>query len=113
MNEYTRYARDLARSALGLDKEAEQAVTRVAGGALATAQRLAPVESGALRANLRMRRRGSVAVVESTLYYSAFQEFGTSKMAPNPFMEPAATLWGPRLVQEVEKIRDGVVEDLT
>ena len=54
-----------------------------------------------------------MATVESSLYYSAFQEFGTSTMEPNPFMGPAVDLWEPQLVREVEQIRDGVVRKMT
>ena len=113
MNEYARYARDLVRTAAGLDAESNAAVERVGRGALASAQRNAPVQRGDLRRSLRLRRRASVAIVESSLYYAAFQEYGTSRMAPNPFVGPAANEWAPRLLREVEKIRDDVVRDLT
>ena len=111
--EFARFARDLARSAATLDLRANAAADRVGRGALKSAQRMVPVDQGDLSRSLSFRRRGSVARVESSLYYAAFQEFGTSQMAPNPFIGPAAEEWGPRLVAEVEEIRDDVVKDLS
>lgn len=110
--EFARFARDLARAASGIDRKANAAIDRVGRGALATARVAAPTDTGALRQGLSLRRQGSRAVVESDTYYSAFQEFGTSQMAPNPFMGPAIDRWAPELVREVERIRDGVVDEL-
>lgn len=109
---FAKFARDLALAAAGIDEKANAAAEKVGRGALLDAKRNAPADSGALRQNIRLQRRGSTATVSSSLYYSAFQEFGTSKMAPNPFMGPAVDVWAPRLVREVEDIRDGVVKDL-
>lgn len=112
--EFARFALDLTRAAAGIEDLADAAVMRVTRGALKTARDVAPVgETGALKAGIRVvrRRDGSVAV-ESSEFYSAFQEFGTSRMAPNPFMRPAVDRWAPRLTQEVEGIRDRVVRRL-
>ncbi|GGL27658.1 hypothetical protein H9L10_03545 [Phycicoccus endophyticus] len=113
MNEITRWAQALRRAASGLERKAEQAVDRVGRGALRDAELYAPVgATGNLRRGLRLRRDGHRAVITSSEYYSAFQEYGTSQMAPNPFIDPAAREWGPRLVLEVERLRDGIERDL-
>lgn len=112
MNEFARFAKELAKAAAGIDEKGNRAAEKVGRGALTSAQANAPVDSGELRRTMRMRRRGPVAVVESDTYYSAFQEFGTSRMAPNPFMGPAVDEWAPRLLREVEGIRDDVIEEL-
>ena len=111
--QFARFAKDLARAAVGLDSLAEAANLRVARGAAEDARAVAPVLTGKLSGSIRVVRRkdGSVAV-ESSEFYSAFQEFGTSTMAPNPFIRPAVDKWGPRLVDEVEGIRDEVVKRL-
>ena len=112
MSEFDRYADDLRRAAEGLDEDAEAAVTTVGRGALAVAKSRAPVLTGTLRDELHLIQRGSVAMVVSSLDYSIFPEFGTSTMAPQPFIQPAAA-WGEvRLVREVEEIRDDVAEVL-
>ena len=114
MNEFSRYARDLARAAVGLEDMAETAAKRVARGAAQTARDLAPVDTGEMRSKIRTVRRGDGSwAVESPDVAAVFQEFGTSTMAPNPSIRPAVDLWGPRLVDEVEGIRDEVVKRLS
>lgn len=109
---FARFANDLLRAATGIDVQAEQAAERVGRGALRTARSVVPVDSGDLAQSLTFRRVGATAYVESDLFYARFQEYGTSAMAPNPFMGPAVDEWGPRLVREVEAIRDEVVKEL-
>lgn len=113
MNEFARYARDLVRAAAGLDEAADRVTERVAKGALGTARDIAPVLTGEMRDDLRMRRDGDRAIVEVSTYYARFQEFGTSRMAPNPFIRPAVDRWEPELVREVERVRDQVIEDIS
>ena len=113
MNEFARYARDLARAAVGLDTMAEAAEKRVARGAAETARAIAPVDTGEMRSKIRVvKRRTGGWAVESPDVAAVFQEFGTSVMAPQPSIRPAVDLWGPRLVDEVEGIRDEVVRRL-
>ena len=110
--QFARFASDLLRAAADIDVLGERAAERVGRGALKTAKSVVPTDSGTLERSLTFRREGSTAVVSSDLYYAAFQEYGTSQMAPNPFMGPAVDEWGPRLVAEVEGIRDEVVGKL-
>lgn len=110
--EFARFANDLLRASTGIDKMGERAAERVGQGALKAAIDFSPDDTGDLDRSLRMRRVGSTAIVETSLFYAAFQEFGTSQMAPNPFIRPALDEWGPRLLAEVEGIRDEVVKKL-
>jgi HK97 gp10 family phage protein len=113
MNEFARFARDLSRAAAGIESMAEAAEMRVARQALKTARDLVPVDTGETRAEMRVVRRKSGGVaVESSTVASVFQEFGTSRMAPNPFIRPAVDKWEPQLSVEVEKIRDHVLRKL-
>lgn len=114
MNEFARFAQDLARAAVGIDSMAEAAELRAARGALETARAVAPVDKGDLRASLRIVRRKSGGVsVEATSEAAPYQEYGTSVMAPNPYILPAVDRWGPQLVRDVEGICDEVVRRLT
>ena len=58
-------------------------------------------------------REGERVTVEVTNYYSTFQEFGTTKMAPNPFVGPAFQRHAPELVAEVERVRNKLVARLS
>ena len=118
-NPFSSFARDLARVAADLEPLAARRLMRVGKGAAETARSIAPVETGALRQGIRAVRRpdGSVAV-EATItsrenYYAHFQEYGTSDMAPNPFIGPAVDKWEPELVREVEGLADDVARRLS
>lgn len=53
------------------------------------AKRLAPVDTGRLRASIRTRLMYLVGEVFTDVEYAPYQEFGTSKMDAQPFLEPA------------------------
>ncbi len=110
---FHQYAKDLARAAAGIDRKGERAAEKVGRGALVSARQHVPVDSGALQRSLRLTQSGARAVVGTSLFYSTFVEYGTSRMAPDPFVGPAFVEWAPKLVQEVEAIRDDVVKDLS
>lgn len=110
--QFARFASDLLKAATDIDALGVAAAEKVGRGALRTAKSIAPEKSGDLERSLTFRREGTTAVISSDLFYARFQEFGTSRMAPNPFMGPTVDEWGPRLVAEVEGIRDEVVRRL-
>lgn len=112
MNEFSRYAQSLRRAAAGLERKAERVVDEVGQGALRDARAYAPTDSGDLARGLRYERKGTTATVTSDAFYAPFQEFGTSQMAPNPYIGPAAREWGPKLVLEVERLRDKIAREL-
>ena len=113
MNEFARYARDLARAAVGLESMAEAAEKRAATDAAEFARSVAPVDKGTMRSKITAKKRASGGwVVESPDVAAVFQEFGTSVMAPNPSIRPAVDRFGPQLVRDVEGIRDEVVRRL-
>lgn len=55
------------------------------------AQEIVPVDTGALKASIHVEEagRGSYQVVAST-HYAAFVEYGTHKMAAQPYLTPAS-----------------------
>lgn len=53
------------------------------------ARNSAPVRTGRLKGSIRVTKGAHRVEIEATEYYAQFVEFGTSKMAPEPFMEPA------------------------
>ena len=112
MNDYARFARDLSLAALSMVGEGEAVAAIVGRGALVSAKRNAPVDTGKTRKEIRLIRKGETSIIESSTVASVFQEFGTSVMPPQPFIRPAVDEWEPRLVHEVEKVRDRVVKDL-
>lgn len=110
--EFARFARDLSLVALRLSGEGNAVAAIVGRGAFITAKKNAPVKDGDLRRDIHLIRKGETSIVEARDVASTFQEYGTSVMQPQPFMLPAVQGWEPRLVREVEKVRDRVVRDL-
>jgi len=67
-------------------REAANSAQRIVEGA----QTYAPVETGALRDGIyAVGQGGAEWDVISSAPYSAYQEFGTSRNPPHPFMTPA------------------------
>jgi HK97 gp10 family phage protein len=54
-----------------------------------TAQRLVPVDTGFLWSSIKGKTSGGSFEVKASARYASFVEFGTSKMAAQPFMTPA------------------------
>jgi HK97 gp10 family phage protein len=53
------------------------------------AQRMAPRLTGLLSSSVRDTGGGLSVTVSTSVRYAVYQEYGTSKMAPQPFMGPA------------------------
>jgi HK97 gp10 family phage protein len=54
-----------------------------------TAKRLAPVDTGRLRASITTELKRLAAEVGTDVEYAPYQEFGTYKMDANPYLRPA------------------------
>lgn len=78
-----------------------------------TAKSLAPTRSGTLRKSIRVTGSGLKVAVVAATDYSAFVEYGTSRMAPHSFMNPAADRAYPRLYAELSKVAAGVLDGLS
>lgn len=113
MNEFAKFADDIKAAARELDGAGVDVAARVARRAMKTAKSVAPVETGTLRDEIHLERQGERVSIEATNRYAAFQEYGTTSMAPNPFMKPAFQRHAPELVAEVERVRNKLVARLS
>lgn len=95
---------DLARAGVGAQLKATQVVAKAAHDVEATAKTLAPVDTGALRNSISTSLRGASAEVGPTVNYAPYVEFGTSRMAPQPYMGPAADRVEPGFVAAMEQL---------
>ena len=75
----------------------------------------APVRTGALKGAIESNAYGDgrsssmVAVVGTSIRQGAFQEYGTSRHAAQPFLGPALAAKGPAIVDELERIAGGLL----
>lgn len=85
-------AADLAAAPAKVAGESVGAVARNARETQRHAQRFAAKLTGFMSEHIEVRAAGLTAEIVSTARYSDYQEYGTSVMAPHPFMRPAADL---------------------
>jgi HK97 gp10 family phage protein len=101
---------DLGRAGLKATTLASQAVRKTALDIEADAKALAPVDTGNLKGSISVDSLGPLAAeIGPTATYGIFQEYGTSRMPPQPFMGPAFDRRSPGLVAAMEQIADEVL----
>lgn len=82
--------KELDRLAQALDANAGRALAALAFQVEGHAKNFAPVDTGALKNSIQAEQRGTLAWwVRDGVEYGIYQEFGTYRMAAQPFMIPA------------------------
>ena len=81
---------------------AEDAVDAAADAIVQKAQELVPVRTGFLKSTIQKVVAGAaIRLVTALAPYSQFVEFGTSRMAAQPFLRPALESLNRRAIAEV------------
>ena len=90
---------------------AGMAVAKTALDCEAAAKRHAPVDTGALRNSIgtSIAADRMSAEIGPTVNYGAYVEFGTSRMAAQPYMGPAMDEVTPGFVSAMEQIGKGLL----
>ena len=82
-----------------LKPRANNIVAKYASAIMGEAQRLAPVDTGALRASIEAEQIEPLSwQVHDGVEYGVYQELGTHKMAAHPFLLPAVEKWRQRFL---------------
>jgi len=86
-----------------VEATSRRAPKKVADRIASTARSLAPVRTGALRGSIESvsLTRGKEAEVRVGVDYAKFVEYGTYKMAAQPFLTPAVTAHADEFIAEV------------
>jgi HK97 gp10 family phage protein len=100
---------NIAKLPAALRKRAQNVSEAAARQCEALAKINAPVDLGALRAEIHVERVGADAYdVVSSMDYSLPQELGTWKMTAHPYMTPAAEAVRPRFLSDMRSIAEEV-----
>lgn len=101
---------DLGKAGVETTRKAGQAVRKAAADVEGGAKALAPVDTGALKGSIGVSMHGPLsAEIGPTQNYSVYVEFGTYKMAAQPFMGPAADRVEPGFVAAMEQLGGDII----
>lgn len=110
-DELRRLAADISRAAASTGQRAQLVVRKTALDIERTAKNMVPVDTGNLKGSIghsdlrTVGRSGSMAVeIGPTANYGEFVELGTSRMAPQPYMGPAADAHAPSFEQAMRQL---------
>lgn len=110
-DELRRLAAEITRAASSTGQRAQAVVRKTAFDIESTAKNLVPVDTGNLKGSIghsdlrTVGRSGSLSVeIGPTASYGVFVEQGTSRMAPQPFMGPAADRHAPSFEQAMAQL---------
>ena len=117
MDDLRKLAADIRKAAKGTGQRAQAVVRKTAVDIESTAKQIAPVDTGNLKGSIghsdlrTVGRSGSLSVeIGPTASYGVFVELGTSRMAPQPFMGPAADLITPGFEQAMAQLAQEALE---
>lgn len=98
---YPEVQRSLLMLRINIEPEGQAFLMDMAKAIYERANQLVPVRTGFLKSTINVLvEEGNISVM-AWAFYAGFVEFGTSRMAPRPFMRPA--------VQEVANTLAGVL----
>ncbi len=106
VSQVTRLAADFARKAVTVAFASRETLARVAREVEDEARRDAPVDTGALQGSVYLRLEDDEAVIGSPLKQGFYQEFGTSRHPPQPWLFPAGERGATKLGMGLELISD-------
>ena len=110
-SELLKLSADLGKASYEATRLAQKVVAKTAHDVEATAKSLAAVDTGAMRNSIgtTISGGGLTAEIGPTVHYAIYNEYGTRRMAPRPFMGPALERHSEPFVQAVAKITEGLL----
>ncbi len=89
MNVSITYDNGLAEIAQRIEGSLGEIIAAGAEAVSQSAKSMCPVDTGALRDSIGVSMEGNRAEISANTDYAAYVEFGTSKMAPQPYLVPS------------------------
>lgn len=108
VSDLRKLASDLRAASGTAEKLSRAVVAKTAADIERDAKNRAPVDTGALRNSIShsITGGGMSADIGPTVSYAPYLEYGTSRMAPQPYMMPAADKHLPLFEKAVEQIAE-------
>ncbi|MFC0623233.1 HK97-gp10 family putative phage morphogenesis protein [Kribbella deserti] len=106
ITEIRRLKSDLGNASIRATMLASKAIAKTAHDIEAAAKVLAPVDTGNLRNSISSDVSVLSAEIGPTVEYGAYVEFGTSRMGPQPYLNPALYRHIPSFNAAMSKIAD-------
>lgn len=94
----------LRRIDVRVERDIDNEIKRSTLNVESAAKQRAPVDTGRLRSSIRSLLEKLRGQVFTDVIYSKFIEFGTSRMAAQPFLFPSWEEERPRLIERIRKI---------
>jgi len=114
LNELNQLVATLADKTNGMDSRTSLVVRKAAFDVERIAKTLAPVDTGFLKNSIHtviqasnFRTYGAEVIADAS--YASYVEYGTSRMAPQPFMQPALDRVSPGFVAAMTAIANPLV----
>lgn len=86
-------------------QEADKAIKATVAEGVELAKKNAPVDTGALQDEIHGEDEGDLTgSVVSSIDYAIFNELGTVKMAPQPYMTPMAEVMKSKFIDRMSKV---------
>lgn len=103
---------DFKAAAAAVDPLTRAVVVKSAAMIESLAKQAAPVRTGNLRNSISfdVSADGLTAEIGPTASYAPFLEYGTSRMAPRPFLMPAAEAVQPQFEAALEQVAEKALE---
>lgn len=110
-SELLKLSADLGNAPAEVVQKGRLVVAKTAHDVEATAKSLAAVDTGAMRNSIgtTISGGGLTAEIGPTVHYAIYNEYGTRRMTPRPFMGPALERHSEPFVQAVAKITEGLL----
>jgi hypothetical protein len=87
-----------------IEANAEIALDMVAAATQSDAQAACPVQTGALRADIKIYEAKLLRQIGNNLYYAPFVHNGTIKMRPRPYLTGAFFVNTPSLINNIQAL---------
>lgn len=102
-------ASDIRTNSAQVEPVAQRIIAKTAFDVVATAQQLAPVEFGVLKASISADIDGLSFEAGPSVEYGIYQELGTSEMSAQPYLGPAFDRHEPAAVEAIAQLGERIL----